>query len=62
MRCSTSTSSRLELTQAGASVVGSRTVVTLDGRAASFATGSNEVLGAGYVVFDSFVDGDRLVP
>jgi cyanophycinase len=52
----------LELTQAGASVFGSRTVVSLDGRAASFATGGNGALGARYVVFDSFVDGDTLTP
>jgi cyanophycinase len=52
----------LELTQAGGRVVGSRTVVTLDGRAASFAPGSNGALGARYVIFDSFVDGDTLAP
>jgi cyanophycinase len=52
----------LELTQDGARVFGNRTVVTLDGRAASFAPGSNGVMSARYVVFDSFVDGDPLVP
>jgi cyanophycinase len=52
----------LELTQAGGSVVGSRTVATLDGRAGSFEPGSNGALGARYVIFDSFVQGDALVP
>ena len=52
----------LELTQAGGSVVGSRAVAVRDGRAASFATGSNGALGARYVIFDSFVQGDALVP
>jgi cyanophycinase-like exopeptidase len=52
----------LELTQAGGSVVGSRTVVTLDGRAASFASGSNGALAARFVIFDSFVNGHSLVP
>jgi cyanophycinase len=52
----------LELTQAGGSVVGSRTVATLDGRAGSVEPGSNGALGARYVIFDSFVQGDTLVP
>jgi cyanophycinase len=52
----------LELTQLGASVVGSRTVVMLDGRVASFVSGNNGTLGARYVIFDSFVQGDTLVP
>lgn len=52
----------IELTPSGASAVGSRTVVTLDGRAASFAVGSNGALGARYVIFDSFVDRDVVRP
>jgi cyanophycinase len=56
------TGTALELTQAGGSAVGSRAVAVLDGRAASFATGSNGALGARYVIFDSFVQGDALVP
>jgi cyanophycinase len=52
----------LELTPAGASVVGSRAVVALDGRTASFAVGSNGALSARYVIFDSFVQGDSVAP
>jgi cyanophycinase len=52
----------LELTQDGARVFGSRAVITLDGRYASYGIGSNDVLGARYVILDSFVDGDRLAP
>jgi hypothetical protein len=52
----------LELTQARGSVVGSRTVATLDGRAGSVEPGGNGALGVRYVIFDSFVQGDTLVP
>jgi cyanophycinase-like exopeptidase len=52
----------VELTPGGATVVGTSAVVTLDGRYASFAVGSNGALGATYVILDSFVDRDQIVP
>jgi cyanophycinase len=52
----------LELTPTGAKVFGNRTVVTFDGRAASFAPGSNGTLGARWVIFDSFVQDDSVAP
>jgi hypothetical protein len=36
--------------------------VTLDGRYAAFAIGSNGALGARYVLLDSYVDGDAVMP
>lgn len=52
----------VEVTATGATVWGSNTVVVLDGRAASFAVGSNGAVGAQYVVLDSFVQGDLIAP
>jgi cyanophycinase-like exopeptidase len=52
----------VELTAAGASVVGSSAAVVLDGRYASYSLGSNGALGARYVIFDSFVNQDQIVP
>ena len=52
----------VELTPAGATVRGPSAAVVLDGRAAAFAVGSNGALGARYVVLDSFVDQDAIVP
>jgi cyanophycinase-like exopeptidase len=52
----------VELTQAGASAVGTSAAVTLDGRYATFAVGSNGALSARYVIVDSFVDGDQVIP
>jgi len=52
----------VELRQTGATVVGTSAAVTLDGRYASYKLGSNQVLGATYVILDSFVDGDRVLP
>lgn len=52
----------VELTQAGAKVVGGSVAVTLDGRAAMFGVGSNGALAARYVILDSFVDGDSVRP
>jgi len=49
----------VELTQAGATVVGASAAVTLDGRYASLNVGSNGVLSATYVILDSFVAGIR---
>jgi cyanophycinase len=52
----------VEITQSGATVHGSNTVVALDARYASFAVGSNGALGARYVLLDTFVAGERLAP
>jgi cyanophycinase len=52
----------VELTQAGATVVGTSAAVTLDGRYAAYSLGSNGALGAIYVILDSFVAGDKIVP
>ncbi|MFN8445349.1 MAG: Type 1 glutamine amidotransferase-like domain-containing protein [Caldilineaceae bacterium] len=52
----------LEITTTGASVVGSNTVVVLDGRLSSFATGTNGALSALYVMLDSYVQGDTVLP
>jgi cyanophycinase len=50
----------LELGAAGADVVGLRSAIVLDGRAARFLAGSNGALGALGVVLDAFAPGDRL--
>ncbi|HWQ11702.1 MAG TPA: Type 1 glutamine amidotransferase-like domain-containing protein [Roseiflexaceae bacterium] len=52
----------VELSQAGGVVWGMSAAVTLDGRNASFAEGSNGALGARYVLLDSYVDGDAVAP
>ncbi|HEU5102633.1 MAG TPA: hypothetical protein VFU22_26595 [Roseiflexaceae bacterium] len=52
----------LELAQDDPTVFGSRAVVTLDGRYASYGVGGNRALGARYVILDSFVDGDAVWP
>jgi cyanophycinase-like exopeptidase len=52
----------LELRSGGAVVRGTGAAVVLDGRAARFAIGDNGVLGARYVMLDSFVAGDRVKP
>lgn len=52
----------VELTAAGASVHGTSVALILDGRAASFAVGTNGALSASYVLLDSFVDGEQIAP
>jgi cyanophycinase-like exopeptidase len=52
----------LELRSGGAFVRGTGAAVVLDGREAHFAIGDNGVLGARYVMLDSFVAGDRVKP
>lgn len=52
----------VELSQTGAVVRGQGTAVVFDGRWGSYSVGSNGTLGARYVVLDSFVDGDQLLP
>ncbi|HEX6292196.1 MAG TPA: hypothetical protein VFZ66_23610 [Herpetosiphonaceae bacterium] len=52
----------VEITQSGATVHGTSAVVALDGRYASFAVGANGALGARYVLLDSFVAGESVMP
>lgn len=52
----------VEFTASGATAWGSNVVLVLDGRFASFDLGSNGALSARYVLLDTFVDGDALVP
>jgi len=52
----------VELTQAGATVRGTSAAVALDGRYASYNLGKNGALGASYVILDSFVAEDPIVP
>lgn len=54
--------SAVEVTPAGATVWGANTAVILDGRLASYAQGTNGALSARYVVLDSYVHGDALLP
>jgi cyanophycinase-like exopeptidase len=46
----------------GATVVGQRSVVALDGRGAMFATGTNGAIAAFDVLLDTFAPGDRVAP
>jgi cyanophycinase len=52
----------IEFTATGTQVWGSNTVVAFDGRYASYALGTNDALSARYVVLDTYVEGDRIVP
>jgi cyanophycinase len=52
----------LEITPAGATTRGRSAAVLLDGRYGSFALGSNGALGAQYVLLDSYIDGEQVVP
>ncbi len=52
----------LELRSSGAFVRGTGAAVVLDGRVARFAIGDNGVLGARYVMLDTFVAGERVKP
>jgi cyanophycinase len=52
----------IEFTATGANVVGQNTVVVLDGRFASYGLGTNDALSARYVLLDTYVQGDALVP
>jgi cyanophycinase-like exopeptidase len=52
----------LELSSAGATVYGTSAAALLDGRYATFATGSNGALSARYVLLDTFVDGTSVQP
>jgi cyanophycinase-like exopeptidase len=52
----------IELTQAGATVVGTSAAVVLDGRYAAYSQDATGALGAIYVILDSFVAGDQIGP
>lgn len=52
----------LVLDGGGATVVGQRSVVALDGRGATFGTGTNGALAALDVLLDTFAPGDRVAP
>ena len=52
----------VEFTASGANVWGQNTVLVLDGRFASFGLGTNKALSSRYVLLDTYVEGDALVP
>jgi cyanophycinase-like exopeptidase len=54
--------SAVELTPSGATVWGMNTVAVFDGRSASYALGSNGALSERYVMLDTYVEGDPIVP
>ena len=45
-----------------ASTVGDSAAVVIDGRQASWTNGTNEAIGAAWLVLDSFVDGNSVAP
>jgi cyanophycinase len=52
----------IELTATGAKVWGKNTVVAFDGRYASYALGTNGSLSERYVLLDTYVEGDVIMP
>lgn len=52
----------IEFTATGAKVWGKNTVVVFDGRYASYALGTNGALSERYVLLDTYVEGDTLMP
>ena len=52
----------IEFTATGAKVLGKNTVVVFDGRYASYALGTNGALSERYVILDTYVEGDALLP
>ena len=52
----------IEFTATGAMAWGQNTVVVFDGRFATYAPGTNGALSERYVLLDTYVDGDMLVP
>jgi cyanophycinase-like exopeptidase len=52
----------IEFTGTSASVWGKNTVVVFDGRFSSYALGTNEALSVRYMILDTYVEGDGLVP
>lgn len=52
----------IEFTATGAKVWGKNTVVIFDGRYASYGVGTNGALSERYVLLDTYVEGDALMP
>ncbi len=52
----------VELTATGPVVRGLNTLTVLDGRYGSYAPGSNGSLSERYILLDTYVDGDSIVP
>jgi len=52
----------IEFTASGANVWGKNTVVVFDGRYASYTVGTNNALSERYVLLDTYVEGDALMP
>jgi cyanophycinase len=52
----------IEFTATGANVWGRNTVIVFDGRYASYGLGTNDALSARYVLLDTYVEGDSLLP
>jgi cyanophycinase-like exopeptidase len=52
----------IELTTTGAQVWGKNTVVVFDGRYGSYALGTNDALSARYILLDTYIEGDMLMP
>jgi cyanophycinase-like exopeptidase len=52
----------IEFTATGATVWGKNTVVVLDGRYASYALGTNGALSERFVLLDTYIESDTLVP
>jgi cyanophycinase len=52
----------IEFTATGANVWGQNTVVLFDGRFASYGLGTNDALSARYVLLDTYVEGEVLIP
>ena len=52
----------IEFTATGAKVWGKNTVVIFDGRYASYGLGTNNALSERYVLLDTYVEGDTIIP
>jgi cyanophycinase-like exopeptidase len=52
----------IEFTATSANVWGKNTVVVFDGRFASYALGTNGALSERYVLLDTYVEGDAILP
>jgi cyanophycinase-like exopeptidase len=52
----------IEFTATSAMVWGKNTVVVFDGRYGSYALGSNDALSERYVLLDTYVEGDAILP
>ncbi|HEX9384999.1 MAG TPA: hypothetical protein VF918_01670, partial [Anaerolineales bacterium] len=52
----------IEFTATGAKVWGKNTVVVFDGRYASYALGTNNALSERYILLDTYVEGDMIMP